>query len=206
MCPILKNLSTGKLSILLITCLLVVDQVIKIWVKTHMHLGEYIEITPWCYIHFVENNGMAYGMTFLNKLFLTSLRLIAVGALSIYIWHLLRRGARRIYVLLLAMVVAGAAGNIFDSLFYGLMFDESTIHHVSEWVSFGSGYAPCMMGKVVDMFYFPLFSFTWPDWMPIVGGNDYTFFSPIFNFADACISMAFFLLLIFCRKELGGQL
>lgn len=199
------HLSTGQLSILLVVCLLLIDQLIKIWVKTHMHLGEYIEITPWCYIHFVENNGMAYGMAFLNKLVLSSLRIIAVGALSWYIWHLVHHQARKRYILLLSMVVAGAAGNIFDSLFYGLVFDASSVTHVSEWVPFGTGYAPCLMGKVVDMFYFPLFSLTWPEWMPLIGGSDYTFFSPIFNFADACISVAFVALLIFCRKELSGN-
>lgn len=198
------RLSVGRQSILLVILLLLIDQIVKILVKTNMCLGEYIRVTDWCYIHFVENNGMAYGMTFLNKLFLSSLRIVVVCLLVYYIFRLIQRQASRAYILLLSAIVAGAAGNIIDSIFYGLIFTESTVNNVATFTHFGSGYAPCLMGRVVDMFYFPLFHFTWPDWMPIVGGEDHIFFSPIFNFADACISVSVVLLFIFCRKDLSN--
>lgn len=199
------RLSAGKFSILLIVFLLCIDQVIKIWVKTHMCLGEYIRVTDWCYIHFVENIGMAYGMAFLNKLFLSSLRIVVVCLLIYYIYKLVKRQASMRFILLLSAIVAGAAGNIIDSIFYGLIFTESTVFDVAQFTSFGDGYAPCLMGRVVDMFYFPLFHFTWPEWMPYVGGEEHIFFSPIFNFADACISVSVVLLFIFCRKDLSSS-
>ncbi len=118
----------------------------------------------------------------------------------VYLAHHQAWRTRR-YVVFLAMIVAGAAGNIFDSMFYGLVFEEANPWHVASAVPFGTGYAPFLMGKVVDMFYFPLFHTTWPDWLPFVGGQDYTFFSPVFNFADASISVGVVSLLLFCRKD-----
>ena len=196
------GLSKGWLSVAIIVLLLMIDQVIKIWVKTHMCLGEAIRVTDWFYIDFIENAGMAYGMTFINKFFLSILRLVAIGVIGWYIWKQVREKARWRYIVLLSMVLAGAAGNILDSMFYGLVFDVSTQYTVSTWVPFGTGYADFLMGKVVDMFYFPLIVTTWPDWVPWVGGNDYIFFSPVFNFADACISVGVVLLVCCCRKEL----
>lgn len=185
-----------------ILLLLVVDQVIKIWVKTSMPLYDTIEITSWFKIHYIENNGMAFGMTFINKLFLSLFRLIAIVLLIYYIVGLLQKGARRGYIIFVAMITAGAIGNLIDSMFYGLIFTGASPHYVSYFVPFGEGYAPFLMGKVVDMFYFPLINGTFPEWLPIWGGEDFIFFSPVFNFADACVSVGVVVLLLFYQKEL----
>ena len=194
--------SRGILAVTLILVLLVIDQVIKIWVKTNMPLYDTIEITSWFKIHYIENNGMAFGMTFVNKLVLSLFRIAAIVLLCYYISLLVRRGCRLGYLICVAVVTAGAAGNIFDSMFYGLIFSGSSPYYVSYFVPFGDGYAPFLMGKVVDMFYFPLIESTFPDWLPIWGGEDYIFFSPVFNFADACVSVGVVAVLIFYQKEL----
>jgi signal peptidase II len=193
----------GLMAVLIVVALLAIDQIIKIWVKTHMCLHESIEITPWFYINFIENNGMAYGMTFINKIVLSLFRIVAVTVIGYYIWLQVKEKARRGYIICLAMVMAGAAGNIFDSMFYGTCFTQSTPFEPSYLVPWGEGYAPFLKGKVVDMFYFPLIETTLPDWLPVWGGQPYVFFSPVFNFADACISVGVVLLLLFFRKELG---
>ncbi|MCI5710106.1 MAG: lipoprotein signal peptidase [Prevotella sp.] len=195
--------SRSIMAILIVVAILLVDQIIKIWVKTHMMLGEDIRITDWFYINFVENNGMAYGMTFINKFVLSLLRIVAVVFIGIYIRRMSRAKASWGYVACLSAVMAGAAGNIFDSLFYGLCFSESTFWTVSEYVGFGHGYASMLMGKVVDMFYFPIIRTTYPAWVPFKGGAPFVFFSPVFNFADACISCGVVALLLFYRNELS---
>ena len=187
---------------LLVFVLLVIDQIIKIEVKTGMSLHESIRITDWFYISFIENNGMAYGMSFIPKTLLTIFRIVAVGFLAFYMRMVLKRGGRTSFLVCLSMVLAGAAGNIFDSLFYGLVFSESTLYNISQFVPFGEGYSSFLNGRVVDMFYFPIFSLTWPDWVPVIGGKDYTFFSAIFNFADACISVGMVMLILFFRKDM----
>lgn len=197
-----KIISQGKLCFLIVVLLLIIDQIIKISVKTNMALDDSIRITNWFYIHFIENNGMAYGMTFINKLFLSLFRMIAIGGISYYIFKLVKRPQKIGYIICLSLILAGAMGNLFDSMFYGLIFKESTSFSVSHFVDFGTGYSSFLHGKVVDMFYFPLIVSTWPDWVPIWGGHDFVFFSPIFNFADACISVGVVALLIFYRKEL----
>ena len=130
-------------------------------------------------------------------------RIVAIGILGWYIAQQVKKQARWGYIVCLAMIMAGAAGNIFDSMFYGLIFNASSEFYTSYFVPFGTGYAPFLMGKVVDMFYFPLIVTTWPDWIPYVGGNPYVFFSPIFNFADSSISVGVVLLLLFYRKEIS---
>lgn len=194
-------LTDGRMAWILIVAILVIDQVIKIEVKTSMTLGESIHVTDWFYINFIENNGMAYGMTFVNKLFLSILRIVAISAIGWYIWRVVKRHGRTRYVFFLSMIVAGAAGNIFDSMFYGLVFTASSPFYVSYFVPFGTGYASFLMGKVVDMFYFPIIQTTWPSWVPVVGGEDFVFFSPVFNFADACITVGVICLLLFCRSD-----
>lgn len=199
-----KNIAKrGWLAALIVVTILVIDQVIKIWVKTHMTLHEQIEIFSWFKIVFIENNGMAYGMEIGSKLVLSLFRVVAVSVLGYYIAQQVRKQARYGYLICLSMVMAGAAGNIFDSMFYGLIFNASSEFYTSYFVPFGTGYASFLMGKVVDMFYFPLIVTTWPDWVPMFGGQPYVFFSPVFNFADASISVSVVLVLLFYRKEIS---
>lgn len=201
-CPI-RKLSRGNVAVLLLVLILVVDQVTKVLVKTNMTLHESIEIFSWFKILFIENNGMAYGMEIGSKLLLSLMRVVLIGILGIYLVREITAGARWGYIVCLVMVVAGAIGNMIDGMFYGLIFDESTPYSVSELVAFGSGYSSFLTGKVVDMLYFPIINTTWPDWMPMVGGQGFIFFSPIFNIADSSISVGVVALLIWYRKELA---
>jgi signal peptidase II len=169
-----------------------------------MCLGESIRITDWFFINFIENNGMAFGMTFFNKLVLSLFRLVAISAIGYYIYKVIKGEHRTGYVIVLSVIMAGALGNLFDSMFYGLIFNASSPFYVSYFVPFGTGYSSFLQGKVVDMFYFPLIVSTWPDWMPFWGGEDFVFFSPVFNFADACVSVGIVILFLFYRKDLEG--
>jgi signal peptidase II len=194
----------GRLAVILIIAILLIDQFIKIWVKTHMELHESIRVTNWFYIAFIENNGMAYGMQIGSKLLLSLFRVVAIGALGYYIWLQTHKpNVRWGYIVCLSMILAGAAGNLIDCMFYGLCFDASTVGHVSQFVGMGNGYESFLMGRVVDMFYFPLIVTTYPDWFPIYGGEEFIFFSPVFNFADSSISVGVVALLLFFRKEIG---
>lgn len=197
-----SNTHWGWMATALVFAILIIDQIIKIWVKTHMSLGEAIHVTDWFYIEFIENNGMAYGMTFINKLVLSLFRMVAIGLISVFLYKVIRSGRSLGYIICLSMVLAGAAGNLIDCLFYGLIFEASTPFSIASFTSFGEGYSGFLHGKVVDMFYFPIIQTTWPDWMPMCGGLEFVFFSPVFNFADACISVGVVLLLIFYRAEL----
>ena len=189
---------------ILVVAILVIDQIIKIEVMTNMHLHEMIDITSWFKINFVENSGMAFGMTFFNKLVLSIFRIVAISVIGVYLVKVVKKGMRLGYVICMSMVFAGAMGNMIDCMFYGLIFNASSAEYVSYFVPFGEGYAPFLMGKVVDMFYFPLIETSWPTWMPFVGGEEFVFFSPVFNFADASISVGVVLLLLFFRKELSS--
>lgn len=188
----------------IVVLVLLIDQWIKFYVKTHFMLHESYKVADWFYLYFVENEGMAFGWNLFNKLFLTSFRIIAVGFIVYYVVKLIRRKKQPQtgYIVCLALVMAGAAGNIFDCVFYGLTFSDSTPWSVASLVPFGTGYSGLFTGKVVDMFYFPLFSWTWPDGVPIWGGQHCVFFSPIFNFADASISCGIIAILLFYRKYL----
>ena len=196
-------ITKGRLATLIVIAILLIDQAIKIWVKTSMMLHESIHVTDWFYITFIENMGMAFGMQLGSKIVLSLFRVFAISALTYYIWLEVRRKSRTGYIVCLAMVLAGALGNLIDCLFYGMVFCESSPFYVSYFVPFGTGYAPLLMGKVVDMFYFPLIETEWPLWMPFVGGEHFVFFSPVFNFADASISVSVVLLLLFYRKEIS---
>lgn len=201
----IRNNKTFKawIAIAIVIAILLIDQIIKIEVKTNMTLGEAKRVTDWFYIEFIENNGMAYGMKFINKLVLSLFRLFAIGFIGYYLAKIIKKNEAPIgYIVLIAMVLAGAAGNLIDCMFYGLIFDASTPFTVSQFVPFGEGYSTFLHGKVVDMFYLPIIQTTWPEWMPYVGGSEYVFFSPVFNFADACISVGVVTLLLFYRKQL----
>lgn len=185
-----------RLALIIILSVLVIDQIIKIMVKTHMSLGESIDVTSWFKILFVENNGMAFGMEIIGKLFLSLFRIGAIGFFTWYLFKILDKGFPTGYVVTVSFVIAGAIGNLLDCMFYGLIFTESTPFNQAVMTSIGHGYAPFLYGKVVDMFYFPLW--TWPDWMPLVGGD--IFFGPVFNFADSCITCGVIALLLFYTK------
>ena len=176
---------------------IVADQAIKIAVKTGMPLGGGFSVLgDWFQIRFVENNGMAFGMELFNKVFLTSFRIVAVCFLVYVLYKLVRNRKYPLgFLFSVAMILAGAIGNIIDCLFYGEIF-SSSYGQVAHFVPWGEGYGSFFEGRVVDMFYFPLF--TWPEWIPLIGGD--IFFSPVFNFADACISCSVFAIILFYRK------
>lgn len=191
-------MSITKKSILLILLILIIDQAVKIYVKLHFSLGEHVEVFSWFKIYFIENNGMAFGMELIGKLFLTLFRIIAVGALAWYIHLLIKKQVRQGYILTISLVLAGAAGNIIDSLVYGLIFSASNyLGPIATLFPEGGGYAGLFYGKVVDMLYFPLIK---------NASGETLFFSPIFNIADSAISVAVGIILIFYRKELNESL
>jgi len=195
-------LSKGKKITIFVILLLVIDQVSKILVKTNMTLGQSINVLgDWFQIYFVENIGMAFGMSVggtIGKLLLSIFRIGLATAIFIYIKKLLKKDDVPTGVLFgLAAIMCGAIGNIIDSLFYGLIFSESGFTQVATLFPAEGGYAGLFYGKVVDMLYFPIIDTTLPDWMPIWGGKPFLFFSAIFNFADSCITVGAFYLVIF---------
>ena len=175
-----ETIKKGSISVFLILLLLLIDQCIKIYIKTHMYLHESIRVTDWFYIFFTENNGMAFGMQIFGKPRERCSTHLKTG-----------------FLVCVSLILTGALGNIIDSVLYGVMFSESTFTQIATFMPQGGGYAPLLYGKVVDMFYFPLIETEWPTWMPFVGGQHFVFFSPIFNFADSCISVGIVALLIF---------
>ena len=179
-----------------------IDQAIKVAVKTSMYLHQSIRVTDWFQILFTENNGMAFGMEVFNKWFLTSFRIAAVVFLMYYIGRCIKRGMSWGYLVCMTMITAGAAGNIFDCMFYGMIFNNPPAPMVAELVPWGTGYGQLMLGRVVDMFYFPLVEWNWPQWMPFLAGEHFIFFSPIFNFADASISCGVVALVLFYNQKM----
>lgn len=185
---------------IIIAVILVIDQVVKIMVKTHMQIGEEIPlIGNWCLLHFIENEGMAFGMAFggrVGKVVLTLFRILASAGILWYMCSEIKKGERhQLFIISIALIFCGAVGNVIDSLFYGLIFNES-YYQVATLFPPEGGYESFLHGRVVDMFYFPLIDTTWPQWMPIVGGRRFEFFNAIFNVADAAISIGVVLLLI----------
>jgi signal peptidase II len=203
------KITKGQLSVLIILSVLVIDQIIKVLVKTGMYLHENIRVCGnWFYIYFTENNGMAFGMELFGKLFLTSFRIIAVALIGYYIAKVVKKNLKTGYIVCLSMILAGALGNIIDCVFYGVIFGPSVPEgylnsSLATFMPEGGGYSSLLYGKVVDMFYFPIIDTTWPSWIPFVGGNHFIFFSPIFNFADASISCGIIALLLFYSKYLN---
>lgn len=200
-----KYFSKGYLATFIVIAVLIIDQIIKILVKTNMYWHESIRITDWFYIYFTENNGMAFGMEIFDKLFLTSFRLIASVGITYLLYRFVKRNLKTGFIACVALILAGALGNIIDCVFYGEIFSESTHSQIASLVPMGEGYSEWFYGKVVDMFYFPLIETNWPEWMPFVGGNHFIFFSPIFNFADAAISCGIIAIILFYGKYLNNN-
>ncbi len=188
-----------KKPIILAVAILLIDQIVKVWVKLSFSLGEEVNlIGDWCKLYFIENEGMAFGMKFggeIGKYFLTIMRVVVSSLLGVYIYRLIKRGADKLMIYSLTLIFAGAVGNIIDSLFYGLIFSESTYFSVAEFLPQGGGYASLCTGKVVDMFYFPLIDTTLPDWLPFFGGRPFRFFNAIFNVSDVAITVGVFVLI-----------
>ncbi|MDE6651214.1 MAG: lipoprotein signal peptidase [Paramuribaculum sp.] len=193
----------GLVALAVILLVVILDQIIKIWIKTHFYLGEDYRIFNWFQLVFVQNNGMAFGMEMGSKLFLTLFRIVAVAVLGWIIYRIRQKEwVSTGFIVCIALITAGAAGNIIDCLFYGLIFNNPYPPEVAVLFPEGGGYAPLFHGMVVDMFYFPLFSFDWPQWMPIIGGKNFLFFQPVFNLADAAISVGMIVLILFYSKYL----
>ena len=193
-------------AILLVALVILIDQIIKVYVKTHFYYGEEVLMAgKWARLHFLENEGMAFGLKLsegsIGKTILTLFRLVAVIVGFGLLWRLCKRQYSTGMVVCGALILAGAAGNLIDSMFYGLIFSESSFH-LARFVPFGTGYAPFLHGRVVDMFYFPMVDTKLPTWLPFVGGNRFSFFEPVFNFADAAISVGVLTLVVFQKRLL----
>jgi signal peptidase II len=191
-------------SVLIIILILTADQVLKIWIKTHMYLGEeFPVIGNWFLIHFVENNGMAFGFEFAGeygKMFLSIFRIIAVTAIAWYLLKLVKKTEVPMgFVVCVSLILAGAIGNIIDSAFYGMIFSDS-YGQVATLFPEEGGYSSFLHGKVVDMFYFPLISGHYPQWLPFIGGEEFLFFRPVFNIADSSITIGIFSIILFYWK------
>lgn len=194
----------GLLALGVILLVIILDQALKIWIKTHFYLGEEYVITSWFRLYFIENNGMAFGMELGSKLFLSVFRIFLAIGLIWYLWKLRTNTTVKTgYVVCVALITAGAIGNIIDCMLYGLIFNNPIPPQVATLFPPEGGYATLFHGRVVDMLYFPLFSFTWPQWMPWVGGEHFLFFQPVFNLADAAISVGIILVLLFYTRFLA---
>lgn len=192
-----------KIATAIIFFILLVDQISKIYIKTNFSLGEEIYVFEWFRIHFIENNGMAWGVEFggkVGKLFLTFFRLIAITAIGFWLYDSIKQQQHQILIIAVSMILAGALGNIVDSVFYGMIFTESYPGIVATVAESGQGYNAMFHGKVVDMFYFPIWSGYLPEWLPFWGGNYFTFFNAIFNVADSAITLGVTLLIIFNKQ------
>lgn len=195
----------GVFALVVIFLVLITDQVLKFYVKTTFFLGEIRPILgqKWANLYFVENRGMAFGLDMVGgTILLCSFRIIAVGFLAFFLIKILRKKFPVGFIFCICLIISGAAGNIFDNVLYGVLFSESTIRDVAEFAPFSRGYSSLFMGKVVDMFYFPVIQSEFPRWMPFCGGQSFVFFSPIFNFADSAITTGALSIVLFYRKSL----
>lgn len=187
----------------IVSLIIIIDQVLKIWVKTHFYYGESYHITDWFQLVFIENNGMAFGWEVLNKIILTAFRVIASILFVYYILKIRKSTVPVGYLICIALITAGTIGNTIDCVSYGQIFNDPMPPAIASIFPDAGGYAPLFEGRVVDMLYFPLAEWYWPYWMPFVGGNHFLFFQPIFNIADASLSVGVVVLLIFYSKYLS---
>lgn len=191
-----------KRPLLIILLVLVLDQALKIYIKTHFVLGEEYRIASWFIIHFTENNGMAFGMQFsgqYGKIFLSVFRIAALSGIGYYLWTLIKRKAHQGLIASFALIFSGAMGNIIDSTFYGVLFSDSG-YELSRFLPREGGYESLLHGKVVDMFYFPLIEGHFPSWVPFWGNEEFLFFRPVFNISDSAITVGVVLILLFQKK------
>ena len=193
-------------AVLIILLVIIADQALKIWIKTHYPFGPVMDVMGlrWFKLYFIENEGMAWGWKFggdWGKMILTLFRLAAVLFGTWYLTRIVKQGYSKGFVVCAALIYAGALGNLIDSMFYGMIFEESTYSHVAHMFP-PQGYAGFLHGRVVDMLYFPIIHTRFPQWMPLIGGDDFEFFSPIFNIADASISVGVITLLLFQKRFL----
>ena len=202
-----KNMSKKNLAISTIIIAIILDQIIKIYIKTNFVLGEEVVVFDWFRIHFTENNGMAMGFEFggkVGKLFLTLFRLVAVTGILFWLFQNIKRKVHNAVIIAIALIFSGAVGNIIDSVFYGVIFNDSSGQLASMFPE-GGGYATVFYGKVVDMLYFPIWEGFLPEWIPFYGGKYFTFFDPVFNIADMAISTGFGLIIVFNKKAFPKQ-
>lgn len=201
-----------KKSLLLITIILIIDQVSKIYIKTHFELRESVDVLSWFKILFIENEGAAWGAKLsdilpvsesVGKLCLTIFRLFAIVGIGYWLFDVIKKKSSRILIIAVSLIFAGALGNIIDSIFYGVLFDDSNNQLAALFSS--EPYGSLFYGKVVDMLYFPMVDTTWPEWVPYFAGNNFRFFEPVFNIADTSISTGVGILLLFNKKAFGDK-
>jgi signal peptidase II len=201
-------MSLGKKTVLFIILILVLDQMLKIWIKTHMVIGQEIHLFGrFGMLHFIENNGMAFGMEMggrPGKLILSIFRIIAIAGIGWYLSTLIKKKANLGLILAVGAIMAGAMGNIIDSAFYGMIFSESTYENVAALFPQGGGYSSFLHGKVVDMFYFPVINTHWPEWSPFRPGQSFVFFRPVFNLSDSAITCGVFSIILFQKRMFKG--
>lgn len=184
--------------------MLVVDQVLKFWIKTTFYMGEsHAVLGQWFYLHFTENEGMAFGMKLggnYGKLMLSLFRIVAVVIIVWWLYRVTRKRVNNLLIVCISLILAGALGNIIDSAFYGLVFNESTYMQIATFLPEGGGYGSFLHGKVVDMLYFPIIESHYPSWFPVWGGEEFVFFRPVFNIADSSITTGVLILILFQKK------